>query len=186
MKVDFPYTYLYLRKDGTPYYVGKGRGKRAFAKTHGVSVPVRARIVLQHWASDAEALEMEQWWIRFFGRKDIGTGILRNLTDGGEATPNLTPAAKERQVAGFRRWVNSPANKQHLERLRTKEHQAMAARNNPLSHSSEHQRAAGFASGNRKIETGFMPVLNHTRWHVRRGIVKKGCPLCQSPTFSIN
>lgn len=108
------YTYHYQRKsDGTPYYYGKGHGNRAFDKTnHRVPIPPRARIVFQIWASEKEALEMEKWWIKFWGRKDIpkgiftsngvGHGILRNRTDGGENTPNWTGIKRGPQSAEHR------------------------------------------------------------------------------------
>jgi hypothetical protein len=80
------YTYLWLREDGTPYYVGKGKGIRAF-ESHGhiTNRPKsRARIFVQYWATEEEAFETEKWYITLFGRKDSGTGVLRNLTDGGD------------------------------------------------------------------------------------------------------
>lgn len=85
------YTYMWLRDDGTPYYVGKGKNKRAFTSaSHNVPRPRSiSRILVQHWGSEYEAFEMEKWFISFFGRKDNGTGILRNLTDGGENPPRM-------------------------------------------------------------------------------------------------
>jgi len=82
------YTYLWLRENGTPYYVGKGTGKRAFGKGDRVTSPPksRSRIIIQYWFSEEEAFEKECWYIRLFGRMDIGTGILRNRTNGGEGT----------------------------------------------------------------------------------------------------
>jgi hypothetical protein len=84
------YTYLWLREDGTPYYVGKGSGKRAFTRHRNNAPPPKslARILVQHWESEEKAFEMEKWWISLFGRKDNGTGVLRNLTDGGENPPS--------------------------------------------------------------------------------------------------
>src|SRR6266568_6698581 len=84
------YTYLYLRANGTPYYVGKGQGRRAFSTCRIIARPeADARILIQHWESESKAFEMEKWYIRLFGRKDNGTGILRNLTDGGEGFSGL-------------------------------------------------------------------------------------------------
>lgn len=78
------YTYLWLREDGTPYYVGKGKGKRAFSGYHHRhGMPPKERIVMYPAESEADAFDTESALIWYYGRKDLGTGILRNLTDGG-------------------------------------------------------------------------------------------------------
>ena len=80
------YTYAYLRENGTPYYIGKGTGRRAYLR-HSVAVPPRDRILfLKKNLSEIEAHNHEIYMIFLFGRKDIGTGILRNRTEGGEGT----------------------------------------------------------------------------------------------------
>lgn len=84
MRADF-YVYEYLREDGTPYYIGKGSGKRAFSK-HVIKIPddhSRIRIVAENLL-EADAFALEISLIAKHGRKDKGTGILRNLSDGGE------------------------------------------------------------------------------------------------------
>ena len=54
------YTYLWLREDGTPYYVGKGSGRRAFNKQGHISnCPDSDRVLIQEHADEAEAFEAE-------------------------------------------------------------------------------------------------------------------------------
>ena len=80
------YVYLYLREDGTPYYCGKGLGSRAWAK-HRTPIPHNDRIkIVAHNLAEVEALLLEKKLITYYGRKDLGTGLLHNMTEGGEGS----------------------------------------------------------------------------------------------------
>lgn len=83
------YVYTYLREDGTPYYVGKGSGERAYKKWgKGIKPPrEESRIVIVEDGLDEQtAFNLEIELIAKYGRKDLGTGILHNKTDGGEGS----------------------------------------------------------------------------------------------------
>lgn len=82
------YIYFYLRDDFTPYYVGKGKNNRAWNTHRYVGVPKDKShiIIIQDNLSEVQSFILERYFIRWFGRKDNNTGILRNMTDGGEGT----------------------------------------------------------------------------------------------------
>jgi len=86
------YTYSYLRKDGTPYYIGKGKGNRCNQK-HGKNCKPpkdRSRIIkLKQNLTEEEAFKHEIYMIAVFGKKCDGTGILMNIADGGNTPPVL-------------------------------------------------------------------------------------------------
>lgn len=88
------YTYAYLREDGTPYYIGKGKKYRATSRTRlGIKPPKdKSKIIfLKHNLNEEEAFKHEKYMIAVFGRKDLGTGILRNKTNGGEGASGIIP-----------------------------------------------------------------------------------------------
>jgi len=117
------YTYAYLREDKTPYYIGKGKRNRAYNKHQkGISVPKdKSRIIfLKQNLTETEAFRHEIYMIAVFGRKDLGTGILRNMTNGGEGASGykFSEESKEkiRQKAKGRKY--SEKTKQKLSELR--------------------------------------------------------------------
>lgn len=98
------YVYAYLRTDGTPHYIGKGTGRRAWqAHTRtgpkgGVvdrvpRDPNRIRL-LAVGLTDQESLDMERDLISILGRFDEG-GCLYNFTVGGDS-PQHSQASIEK------------------------------------------------------------------------------------------
>lgn len=190
------YTYLYLREDGSPYYVGKGFGRRAYRKHAPTANRPKDcdRILIQPWPDEATAFAYEIYQIDFWGRKDLGTGILRNQTDGGQGPSGHIATEAERRagrVNGRRavengQWekcrllgsiaggrvvgkIQGPKNVEsgHLARIREKGRTSgVMARN-------------GHIQGIKNVTNGTLALGRHNRWHLWRGIVNPRCELCQ-------
>ena len=96
------YTYAYLREDRTPYYIGKGKGNRAYVSNgRSNKPPTKDRIlILKENLTEKEAFRHEVYMIAVFGRKDLGTGILRNLTNGGDGTSGSIHSPETKQKIG--------------------------------------------------------------------------------------
>jgi hypothetical protein len=132
------YTYAYLRENGTPYYIGKGCGSRAIVRRRrGVKPPKDfSRVVyLKKNLSEEEAFKHEKYMIFVFGRKDLGTGILHNRTDGGEGSSNPSPETRKKKSEAGKRRVQSKETREKVSRAHTgRKHTAESRRNMSEAH----------------------------------------------------
>ena len=128
------YTYAYLREDRTPYYIGKGKGDRAFIKNRkGIRPPKdSSRIIfLKQNLTEEEAFKHEVYMIAVLGRKDLGIGILRNKTDGGDGCSGAI-----RSEGSRRKQSEAMKGKSHSEETRRKQSEAHKGK----KQSEEHRR----------------------------------------------
>jgi len=124
------YVYLYLRLDGTPYYVGKGKGKRAWVnhrvfnkKTKmwtGIHTPSDPNkiIIFMDDLTELWSLGWERKLISWFGRKDIETGILRNKTGGGDGSGEDSHETRKKKARPGK--LNGMFGKTHSDKTKIK------------------------------------------------------------------
>ena len=99
------YAYVYRDpKTLLPFYVGKGCGRRALKHLAGVihnavfqrkleslfALGLPPTIEIYPAKDELEALALEIRLIAHYGRRDCGTGVLMNQTEGGEGTSGRT------------------------------------------------------------------------------------------------
>jgi hypothetical protein len=128
------YVYAYIRKSNlTPYYIGKGIDKRVLGR-HYVSIPkdLTKIVILEQGLTEIGALAIERRMIKWWGRQDIGTGVLRNKTDGGEGVSGMRHSDKSKHAIrlGQVGIPKPPFTEEHI-------------RNLSISHSGENHKNFG-------------------------------------------
>lgn len=144
MHTDY-YVYMYLRDSdsnianaGTPYYIGKGRGKRFIDKRRRIKIPSDRKNIVFHTTnlSEEDAFKLEIQLISFYGRIDIGTGILRNMSSGGEgASGRVFSEDHKKKLSESKKGEKHPKGmlgKTHSLETRKKMSEKQSKENNPM------------------------------------------------------
>jgi hypothetical protein len=110
---------------GVCFYVGIGNKKRPYGfsrrsdfwknyvKKHCVSGKPEVKIWHQNLSWE-QAQEHEIFWISVYGRRDLGTGCLVNLTDGGDGTVNPSKETRRKISEGNKGKVMSNEARQKI------------------------------------------------------------------------
>lgn len=113
------YIYAHYRNDtGEVFYIGKGEGNRHkskqgrnpywhnIVKAHGYTIEI-----IEHYESEGEAFQAELDLIAELGRKDLGKGLLVNMSDGGEGPSGAVRTPEQRQRYSESTWMRTEAGK---------------------------------------------------------------------------
>jgi len=98
------YVYAWLRQRssangpiGGPYYIGKGKGGRAYKQRRYKPRHRELIILVDQNIPESYAFFLEKYLIAYYGRLNNDTGILHNRTDGGEGASGYIVTEKQKQ-----------------------------------------------------------------------------------------
>lgn len=168
------YVYAYLRENGTPYYVGKGSAIRAWSKQKNEVYPPRNKnniVIVSSELTEMWAFILERRLIRWYGRKDNKTGILRNKTDGGEGSSGLQKTEE---------WCKNHSNT--MKTIMLGKPSPMQGKKNSLEHLEK--RMTAHKGKKRTVET--CKNISDARKGVSTPHPKITCPHCEKTGGSAN
>jgi len=136
------YVYHHLNKTtGEIFYVGKGKGNRAYSvksrsslwhnivNKYGYEV-----LIVESDLSEEESFARETYWISLLGRRDLGNGLLINFTDGGDGVRGYvySDEVKQRMSEAHFGDKNHFYGKTHSEEARKKMREAKKGMTSPM------------------------------------------------------
>lgn len=172
MSSNFIY-YVYILIDprsDMPFYVGKGKGNRATAHMAKSSLRAKTRKngtiksiikegkspVIQYHAtnlSEDDALRLEHHLIVEYGRRDLGTGILCNHTNGGEGfgIARTFSAEHRAKLSALRTHNNTVNNPSKTPEVRKRKSEMLKGRKSPMEGRHHTPETKEKISSNRKV-----------------------------------
>jgi hypothetical protein len=173
------YVYTWVRqKDsatgptGSPYYIGKGKGNRAWRK-NGPKESDRV-IILACGLLETEAFLLETKLITEYGRKDLGTGILINLTNGGDGVSGAvqSDATKAKRLASNAGRPGGMTGKKQTELSNSRNRKSHLG----MKYSAEHNAANSARQIGVKQSQDL--ILKRTAWMEGSKQPQVACPHC--------
>lgn len=169
------YTYLYRdpTRNNEPIYIGKGKGKRCYdhlKSKKNAPLPNRIRKIkewgvepiIEFICKDVDeelALLVEEEAISLYGRKDLGTGPLLNLTDGGDGVSNVSEKTRKKLSDAGKGRIYDDAYRQNMSKV-------MSGKKKSLTHvenvrqaliGTKRDESAKLKMSEAKIKSGIAP-----------------------------
>lgn len=118
------YIYAYISpRTGLPYYIGKGSHYRAWSRHTNIRRPNDAKYItiMENGLTEIGALALERRYIKWYGKRCDGTGILMNINDGGDGNTGHRHSEETKKKIGESGKGRVPPNKGKTHSQETKD-----------------------------------------------------------------